>query len=217
MKPHNLVGMSFGRLLVVEKVPSGRQTLWLCRCQCGKTCLPSSSNLVSGRTKSCGCLRTEELNSRGTLRRYHLDEYCAWASAKNRCNNNRNLSYENYGARGISMCKEWALSFETFLSDMGPKPSKRHQLDRIDVDGNYCPENCRWALPVVQQNNRRNTIQLLINGRKLSLQEASRQYGVNEATIRRRLRAGYRMEEAVVPVRRLSGRPLLHSRRQLPS
>jgi hypothetical protein len=97
----------------------------------------------------------------------------AWLAAKKRCDNPRNASYANYGARGISMCPAWAHDFETFLRDIGPRPSPAHSLDRIDPDGDYAPGNCRWALPDVQARNKRVTRWYLFDGEQMVLAQVA--------------------------------------------
>lgn len=132
---------------------------WKCRCSCGAIVDVVVGNLRSGNTKSCGCKKAERIakarsvhghNKRGASSR----EYNSWASMKARCENPTNHKYRIYGARGISICDRWKESFVAFLEDMGQRPPGT-SLDRIDVDGNYEPGNCRWADPKTQTSNRR--------------------------------------------------------------
>lgn len=132
-----------------------------------------------GGSRSCGCLAIER-----ATRHAHAagaaptPEYGAWLAAKKRCENPRNASFENYGARGISMCTDWARDFRAFLRDMGPRPSPAHSLDRIDPDGAYAPGNCRWAPPEVQARNRRVTRWYLFEGEQLVLGQVASRLGI---------------------------------------
>lgn len=155
MSTVDLTGMRFGGLLVVGQADkrSGKR-YWECKCDCGtiKSIMPQS--LRNGDTVSCGCLRKEKARVHGMAK---TSEYSAWSEAKARCYNPKNKCFQHYGERGIRVCSEWLHSFETFLKDMGPRPSRTHSLDRIDVNGNYCKENCRWADPETQQRNKRTS------------------------------------------------------------
>jgi len=126
----------------------------------------------------------------------NYDTYRAWKSARNRCNNPTNPGYPNYGGRGITFTSEWD-SFERFLSDMGPRPSARHSLDRIDVNGPYAPGNCRWATPEEQANNKRNSALITFNGKTLSVRQWSRELGISSATLEWRLQNGWSAEKAL--------------------
>jgi transposase-like protein len=119
-------------------------------------------------------------------------EYSSWISMRARCLNESSDSYQHYGGRGIKIKAEWIDSFSAFLNDMGPKPGKGYTIDRIDVNGDYVPENCRWASSSEQSKNKRNNVFTVIDGEKLTLSDVSRKYGVPRTTIHRRFKQGYR-------------------------
>jgi hypothetical protein len=155
-KKLNLTGQVFGRLTVIKEVeprvlPSGeRITKWLCECSCGgeKEILVYTRDLRNDKTQSCGCLRIKHGLADHPL-------YFTWKGMCNRCVNPNSKSYKDYGGRGIKICDRWEKSPQNFLDDMGGKPSGNHTLERLDVNGNYTPENCVWLEKDKQNRNRR--------------------------------------------------------------
>ena len=157
-------GQIFGHLKVLADlgVAGGNRT-YLCLCECGKEKKVLASNLVRGRTRSCGCKRSkyvsEKMRKHGhaqTAGRRPSPTYSSWGSMLNRCTNPANHSYKMYGGRGILVCERW-LDFENFLADMGEKPAKGMSIERLDVNGNYEPGNCVWATPKIQARNTRRS------------------------------------------------------------
>lgn len=183
-------GTRFGRLTVAGDAqphlsPTGKPHRKLeCVCDCGSNVQVFMDALRRGGTRSCGCLRTEVLSQRATHRQKGTAEYRAWRHAKSRCLNPNTSDFKNYASRGITICPEWRDSFEQFFADMGPRPSHKHSIDRINNEGNYEPGNCRWATRKEQNNNQRKSIQL--QGDPLPV--AAEKMGINYHTIYNRLR-----------------------------
>jgi hypothetical protein len=178
--------------------------MWLCRCDCGNETTVATSNLTKKQpTKSCGCHRREEIGNRsrthgdGSIPRGIAREYAAWQQMKNRCLNPNDKRFADYGGRGITVCDRWVNTYENFLADMGRRPSSRHSLDRVDVNGNYEPSNCRWATNREQSRNRRDNHRLTLNGKTQSLIEWQEETGIHWATIKARLDTGWSVERAL--------------------
>jgi hypothetical protein len=162
-----MIGRRFDRLVVIGEAEPGRQgdgrpcLRWRCRCDCGNEITVDGRGLRSGASRSCGCRKSEAIVARftthGHTRGGLTPEYQAWRGMKTRCLNPRHHKFPDYGGRGIRVCDEWINSFEAFLAHIGPRPSPEMSVDRIDVDGHYEPGNVRWATPLQQRHNRRDS------------------------------------------------------------
>lgn len=208
----DISGQRFGRLVAIEHAGrvvnrSGfRTTLWKCKCDCGKETIVRYPLLVSGNTRSCGCLERENkerimklaqqvnrksvsANFAGKLENHPL--YKTWKSMLMRCNNPKVRGYKHYGGRGIKVCDRWSgdLGFENFVNDMGERTNGT-TLDRVDVNGNYEPSNCRWATTEQQMNNRTDNSRIILNGESITCAQLCKRYGFYYTWVAHQLRAG---------------------------
>lgn len=212
--PINRLGQVFGRLTVIAAagIKLGHSQ-WLCQCTCGQQIVTANGRLQSGKTQSCGCLRMENLKARTIThgatvggKHAYAPEYSVWCGMRDRCTNPNNNAFSFYGGRGITLCDRWLsgeggkTAFECFREDMGPRPSKGHSIDRIDVNGPYSPENCRWATRQQQMANQRKTVFVTYAGERMCLAEAARRCGVEPETIRFRMLNGWPESEWFRPV-----------------
>ena len=199
-KPIDLTGQRFGRLVVLERAENrAERTYWRCQCDCGKIKDISTKTLRNGSTQSCGCLQKERASqANGRHRMRHTRIYGIWLGIRRRCYDKENVGYELYGGRGITVCDEWRDSFEAFR-DWAMANGYRDDLtiDRINSDGPYSPENCRWATQKEQQNNRRNNRLIEFNGEVHTESEWAEITGIKVATIYARLRYGWSVERAL--------------------
>ena len=192
MKPEaarDLTGKVFGRLTVVKYNGLRHQARWWeCVCICGNTRVLSTKSLR--KTRSCGCLRAirnrERKGSVVTHGMTHSSGYYSWAGMKQRCLCPTSKDYHKYGGRGITIHPEW-MDFAVFIKDMGPRPSTRHSIERLKLNGNYEPGNCVWALPKQQANNRRTSHIITYNGITRTLTQWADTLDTTEDVLRRRI------------------------------
>lgn len=194
----NLSGKKFGRLTVKSRSINTKygKAQWLCKCDCGGEKIVMSSSLIIGFTSSCGCLKKESIKTRSiTHGLSRTDEYIVWAGIKARCYDINSGAYYGYGGRGISMSGEWRGSFEIFLNDMGKKPSSMHSIERINNNGMYCKENCRWATKKEQARNRRTSKMIEYNGEIRCLSEWCEIFGITWEAHKIRSNKGWSLEK----------------------
>lgn len=192
-----MIGKKFGRLMVLEELPKrtkyGR-IVYKCLCECGNICNVIGSRLRNGNTRSCGCSKGRQIKHGKT----HTRMYGVYKRMKNRCYNKNNPKYSDYGARGIVVCDEWLDDFMNFYN-WAINNGYRDDLtiDRMDNDGDYEPNNCRWATPKQQANNTRRNIFLTYNGKTQTMQQWAEELNINYSTIRERHRLGYTDKECL--------------------
>ena len=190
----DLTGRVFNKLTVVEFIGNRKGiNYWKCLCSCGNTIDVRASSLKEGGTGSCGCLKDKGAPKHGHCSRtYKSPEYVSWSNMKSRCYGVNNPKYEHYGGRGITVCSKWLdkeHGFENFLEDMGPRP-KGMTLDRIDINGNYNIDNCKWSTVKEQNNNKRNSILRTHNGITSTVTQWAGELHIRPATLQRRIDIG---------------------------
>lgn len=192
----DITGHVFGRLTVESRAENSAHgsAQWLCRCACGASKVARGCHLRSGLTRSCNCMRATHGHASGSA---DSPEFKAWSAMKSRCNNPTHADYTNYGGRGISVCSQWVSSFESFLRDVGKRPSTRHSIDRIDNDGNYNLDNCRWSTACEQSRNRRSTKWITHGVETRTQTEWSLTLSENPGIVSRRINTGWTEAQAV--------------------
>ena len=195
----NLVGQVFGRLTATEDLGNVEgYRAYRCLCSCGEETMVAAYRLLHEKgPRSCGCLQREAVTKHGME---GTSIYTTWQMMRARCEDPRHKSFPSYGGRGIAVCERWKNSFQNFYDDMGEPPSNLHTLDRRDNDGNYEPENCRWATPEEQANNRSNSVFIEYGGRRQTLTQWAREYGIHPITLAGRLKRGWSVKNALKTV-----------------
>lgn len=188
MIDYEISGKSFGYLTAispVEPLIGTRRQKWLCQCKCGNTCAVELRCLKSGHTTSCGCKKYESKNVKHGMKRTRL--YSIWNNMKNRCHIENITCWDYYGGRGIKVCDEWSSDFMNFYNwAMTNGYTDELTIDRIDVNGNYCPENCRWITIGEQQQNKTNSVLVSYNGTTKCLRTLCTEIGFPYKTAHRR-------------------------------
>lgn len=195
-------GERFGRLVARKFLPGKPKPKWECICDCGNVSLVPASVLVRGDSQSCGCLAIEV--RRLATRTHGLTGHTihdTWTNIRQRCENPNNTGYDRYGARGIKVCERWQ-SFDAFVEDMLPTWKEGYSIERLDVNGNYEPDNCIWATAKEQARNRETTMRFEVNGEVLTVPELAEKYSIRQNALWRRVRKGETGDELVRPVRK---------------
>lgn len=194
----DIAGKKINRLTAIKVVDKSQGAYrWLCQCDCGETTIVKISKILNNTTKSCGCFNRETI---GNISRTHglghrTKEYNSWIAMKMRCYSLKDSRYKNYGGRGIYVCERWKNSFPNFLSDMGPKPSNNHTLERLMVNGNYEPTNCIWLEASLQGRNKTNNHYITFNGETKLMADWCIQYNIDASNLIGRLKRGWAIDE----------------------
>lgn len=196
--PMTIIGQTYGRLTAISVIGSNGLKNLKCVCSCGGETLINSHSF--GRTKSCGCLKAESSARTAIFTNYRhgmsrSKVFAVWASMLQRCRDSKCKAFKNYGGRGIMVCEKWQ-TFEGFFEEMG-EPGKNQSIDRIDVNGNYSKENCRWTDRKTQSRNRRSNRTITFNGKTACISEWSENLGLSKTLIRTRLNLGWPVEDVL--------------------
>jgi len=190
----DLVGKRFGRLIVTSFSHSNGDSYWNVKCDCGSDKIVKKGHLKKGETVSCGCFIKEKSTKHGMR---HTLIYHVWLSMKDRVFNKKCKSYDNYGGRGIDMSKDWADDFMNFYNDMGDRPSKKHSIERVDNNKGYYKDNCVWALPRKQGENKRTNRNITHNEETLCVTRWEEKLGFKKGIISSRLWNGWSETQAL--------------------
>ena len=185
---HTLIdirGQRFGLWLVVGTYTRvGNKTLWLCRCDCGTERRVNAAELRNGKSTNCGCVRKAKGGARNATHGLsHTRMHARWMGMIARCENPNHSAYARYGGRGVRVCRRWRKSFTAWLADMGPPPTPRHTIDRIDNDDDYKPSNCRWATNKANCRNKKTSQFIEWGGERLHIAEWAERLGMSQQTL----------------------------------
>lgn len=196
----DLTGLKFGRWTVKGLDPkSGKRKYWFCVCDCGNEASVIAYGLRHGKSVSCGCFNREQSSKKHTQHgMYKHPAFQTWRRIRRRCEYEGDVSYPEYGGRGIKVCDEWH-AFEAFWRDMGSTWAPGLSIDRKDPNGHYEPGNCRWATPKEQANNRRAHRLIHTPRGWMNISQAAEAFGINRSTIMRRLRDGWSKKDVLQP------------------
>lgn len=197
----DLAGQRFGRLVAIMPIGKNKSggILWKCKCDCGNECIAPTKGLKSGHKRSCGCLHLENYPpSPKKHGEFGTKLYAVWSNMIQRCINPNYPRYKNYGGRGIEVCDEWRdyAKFSKWAKENGY--DQKLQIDRINNNGNYCPDNCRFVTARDNCYNRRSTVYVEIQGIKMNLKEVEEKYNVPRKTVYERYKRGKRGLELVI-------------------
>lgn len=199
----DLVGQKFFRLTVLKFMGTIKGVShFLCVCECGTEKIIRSNNLISGDTKSCGCWNRELVSNQKTgLNISNNKLYRVWGDMKSRCNNSNDTCFKNYGGRGIKVCNEWEESSESFGEwALSNGYRKGLTIDRVDNEGGYSPDNCKWSTGDEQRRNMRSNVVITINGITKIIEDWAKEWNLNSGTVRARYRKGDRGNRLTRPV-----------------
>lgn len=190
-----MIGKKFGRLLVLKETDErkDRRIVYKCLCDCGNITFVTGKNLRNGNTKSCGCLSVDKLKQRSTIHgKTNTKLFHVWCDVRRRCNNSNRGDYKYYGGRGIKVCDEWLHDFMAFYDwAMNNGYNDNLTIDRIDVNGNYEPNNCRWITHKEQCNNRRSNVLLTYKGKTQNMTQWAKELNISYSTIKHRHSKGW--------------------------
>jgi len=197
-KKIDLTGKVFERLTVIRELDTTRSGVrWECRCECGKVTKVLSNDLRSGKTLSCGCYKID-IHRKIKGESIHSSRiYRIWEGMNQRCYNKNHTSYYNYGGRGISICNEWKDSATFYDWAINNGYEDELTIDRIDNNGNYCPDNCRWITRKEQLNNKRTNKMITYNNKTQTISQWANELEINKNTIRKRIRLGWSIEDVL--------------------
>ena len=200
MEKRTLIGQRFRRLIVICETDKGRKrgTNWLCKCDCGRETIATTTDLLSGHKGSCGCYKMDRISeAKRTHGKTNSRLYHIWEGIKQRTLNSHSKDYPRYGGRGITVCDEWANNFQAFY-DWATKCGYADglTLDRIQNEGNYEPSNCRWVTQKKQGNNRRTNKFIEYNGERKTMKEWADAIGMSYEVLTYRIKAGWDIEKA---------------------
>lgn len=209
-----LIGRTFNRLTITNVSPPTKKGKRFahCNCVCGNNKLIELWSVTAGVVKSCGCYQREMGAIQGIKNIKHgycrrleprKAEHAIWNMIVQRCTNKKNKQWRDYGGRGIKVCRRWRYSFALFIKDVGPRPTNRHSIERIDNNSHYMPSNCRWALPKEQARNKRNNLIIEYMGRKQTASAWAEEYGLPSYIVSSRWRLGWSVKRILnTPVQR---------------